>query len=76
MTIPKTEYIAGKKSAPLTKEEHKKLIKYRKNFGSELMCAEAIGIGRSALNRILIVGSGHPDNIEKIKTMLHEPSND
>lgn len=62
--------VASKKSAPLTSNEHIKLIAFRNLYGSEEACAEAIGIGRSALNRILIVGSGHPNNITKIKAVI------
>jgi len=70
-TILQSVYIAANdKSASLTKDEQKELKKFRKLFGSEERCANHIGIGRSALNRILIVGSGNPQNIEKIRGAL------
>lgn len=71
MQIPLTgRLVASKKSAPLTPTEQEKLASYRKMFGSEAECAKSFNIGRSALNRILIVGSGHPDNIKKIRKKL------
>lgn len=58
------------KSVPLTKEELKALKAYRKKFDTEVDCALSIGIDRLPLNRIMMVGSGSPDSIEKIKKAI------
>ena len=60
----------NKKSEALTKDEFKALKKYRSLFGSEEACAVSIGIGRTVLNRILLAGSGHPDTVSKVRTIL------
>lgn len=58
------------KSVPLTKEELKKLKQYRKGFQTEVDCAISIGVDRLVLNRIMTVGSGAPESIEKIRATL------
>lgn len=60
------------KSVPLTKGEIKALKKYRKGFEKEVDCAASIGIDRLVLNRVILVGSGSPDSIEKIKATIGE----
>jgi len=59
------------KSVPLTKDELKALKRYRKGFETEVDCAVSIGIDRLVLNRVMLVGSGSPDTIEKIKATLN-----
>lgn len=59
-----------RKSVKLTKEEHKALKEYRKGFNTEVECAISIQIDRLVLNRVLLVGSGSPETIEKIKAVL------
>jgi len=54
------------KSVRLSRDELKKLKAYRKGFNTAISCAEAIGIPRTVLLRILLVGSGSPDNISKV----------
>lgn len=59
-----------KKSVGLSKDEMNVLRQYRRQFLAELDCAEAIGIGRGPLNRIMLVGSGSPVSIDKIKLAI------
>lgn len=63
------------KSVPLTKQELKALKAYRKRFDTEVDCAVSIGIDRLVLNRIMTVGSGSPESIEKIKAVLPHDNN-
>lgn len=60
-----------RKSVKLTADEFKSLKQYRKGFHTEIECAERLGVDRWILNRILIVGSGAPESIEKIRTGLN-----
>lgn len=60
------------KSVPLTRDELKALKSYRKEFEKEVDCAASIGIDRMVLNRVLLVGSGSPDSIEKIKAAVNK----
>lgn len=62
--------IRKRKSEPLTKEEHKALKAFRKKFHTEVDCAIAIGVDRLVLNRIMLVGSGSPDSIEKVRAAI------
>lgn len=64
-TVTKT-----RKSERLTKEELKALKLYRKGFNTEVDCAVSIGIDRLVLNRVLLVSSGSPITIGKIKIAL------
>lgn len=59
-----------RKSEALTKDEFAALKQYAKGFTTTIDCAESIGINRNVLDRVLIVGSGSPDTIEKIRTTL------
>lgn len=59
-----------RKSDPLTREEFAALKQYRKTFHTAVDCADAIGIKREVLDRVLIVGSGSPETIEKIRTAI------
>lgn len=59
-----------RKSEPLTKEEREALQEYRKGFTTEVDCAISIGIDRLVLNRILMVGSGSPESIIKVRKVL------
>lgn len=61
-----------KKSEALTKDEIKKLKAFRKKFSTEVECAVTIGIDRLVLNRVLLVGSGSPDSISKIRFAIFE----
>lgn len=59
-----------RKSDPLTREEHTALKQYRKTFHTARDCADAIGIAREVLDRVLLVGSGAPETIAKIRTAI------
>lgn len=61
-----------RKSEPLTKDEYTALKQYRKTFHTEIDCAEAIGISREVLGRVLLVGSGSPETIEKIRAAINK----
>jgi hypothetical protein len=58
------------KTVELTASELKKLKAYRKGFYTEVDCAVSIGIDRLVLNRVMLVGSGAPKSIEKIRETL------
>jgi hypothetical protein len=68
-TVP-VEPIKKRKSVHLTRQEIAGLKKYRKGFHTETECAISLGIDRNVLNRILIVGSGAPESIERIRQVL------
>lgn len=59
-----------RKSEPLTKDEQAALKKYCNSFHTAIDCAEAIGISREVLGRVLLVGSGAPETISKIRTAI------
>lgn len=59
-----------RKSELLTKAEIKALKAYRKQFDTEVDCAVSIGIDRLVLNRVLLVGRGAPETIEKIRAAI------
>lgn len=59
-----------RKSVKLTVEEQKTLRAFRKTFELEIDCAESIGIRRETLNRVLLIGSASPENIEKIRAKI------
>jgi hypothetical protein len=59
-----------RRSEPLTKEEFQALKQYRKKFNTAVECAESIGIIREVLDRVLLVGSGSPETIEKIRIAI------
>lgn len=59
-----------RKSVALSKEELAALKKYRSGFLTTVECAESIGINRTPLERVLTVGSGSPETIDKIKKVL------
>lgn len=59
-----------RKSVALTKEEMTALKQFAKTFRTGVECAEAIGIHRNILDRVLLVGSGSPETIEKIRLAI------
>ena len=59
-----------RKSEPLTRDEAVALKKYYKSFHTAADCADAIGISREVLGRVMLVGSGSPETIEKIRTAI------
>lgn len=61
-----------RKSVALTSEEFVSLKNYAKQFNTGIECAENIGIHRNVLDRVLIVGSGSPETIDKIRLVLQD----
>jgi DNA-binding phage protein len=59
-----------RKSEALTKEEFSSLKKFTKGFRTVVECAETIGISREVLDRLLVVGSGSPVTIDKVRSAL------
>lgn len=59
-----------RKSEPLTVAELEALKAYRSGFKTEVDCAISIGIDRIVLNRVLLVSSGSPASIKKIRKVL------
>lgn len=68
--LTSTIHTPRKKSEPLTKGELKKLKGYRKRFSTDVACASTIGIDRNVLGRVILAGSGSPETVEKIRTVL------
>ena len=61
---------AKRKSEKLTKEAFAALKQYAKSFNTGVECAEAIGISRVVLDRVLLIGSASPETIAKVKTAI------
>lgn len=70
-----TTFMKRKKSVKLDTADLKALKQYRKKFSTEVECAITLGIGREVLNRVLIVGSGSPETVAKIKEVLSNENN-
>lgn len=62
--------IKQRKSEPLKGNELSSLKAYRERFDTEVDCAISIGVDRLVLNRVIIVGSGSPASIKKIRKAL------
>lgn len=62
--------IRKKKSVSLTKEERKSLKNFIKKFTTKLDCAEAIGIHRSVLDKVILSGTGAPETVQSIRLAL------
>jgi len=63
-----------RKSEALTRDEMTALKQFAKGFRTTVECAEAIGIHRAVLDRVLIVGSGAPETVEKIRAAINKPA--
>lgn len=59
-----------RKSVKLTKPELSALKLYRKKYNTSVECAISIGIDRVVLDRVILVGSGSPETITKIRAIL------
>lgn len=59
-----------RKSELLTKEEHRALNKYINTFHTVTDAADSIGVSRQTLDRVKIIGSGSPENIQIIREVL------
>lgn len=61
-----------RRSVRLTREEHVALKRYQRKFNTQIECAESIGIGREVLNNVILKGSGSPETISKIRSVLND----
>lgn len=68
--MTETMTMGRRKSVRLTKPEHSALKQYRKKYNTAVECAISIGIDRIVLNNVILKGSGSPETIEKIKSIL------
>lgn len=59
-----------RKSEPLTKAEHKAFLKYYGSFPTKVDAEQVTGIKRQVLDLVAIKGTGSPETIEKIRTVL------
>jgi hypothetical protein len=71
MKVQNTEQ-TKRKSVKLTKDECKQLKSFRKGFSTDGECADALGIERVTLLRVLLAGSGSEKTIGTIKAKLLE----
>lgn len=69
--ITNTEIPKRRKSVRLTKEELKALKEFTKPFNTGVEAAEALGIDRAVMLRVILVGSGAPETIEKIRSVIN-----
>lgn len=69
-TQSKTQTGRKKKSEALTRDEISALKAFLKTFHTIIDCAEAIGIHRVVLDRVLVVGSAAPETIAKIRLAI------
>lgn len=59
-----------RKSVVLAATELRRLKKFREKFNTAVECSEALGIDRAVMLRVLLVGSGSPETIEKIRAVV------
>lgn len=60
-----------RRSALLTETEKRRLTKYMDTFATIVESAEAIGIHRNVLDRVILTGSGSPETVEKIRKAVN-----
>lgn len=65
-----TTQATKRKSEKLSKEAFAAFKQYAKGFNTGVECAEAIGISRVVLDRVLLIGSASPETISKIKAVI------
>jgi len=65
-----------KKSVRLSDAERKNLGEYYETFDTDIDFADDLKMDRVTLKRILVIGSGSPDNIAKIQKRLKKISVD
>lgn len=63
-----------KRSVKLSIEVANSLKHFVDNQPTKIDAAEALGISRVTLDRIMIIGSGKPETVEKITTFLQQNS--
>lgn len=59
-----------RKSESLTADEHRALVKWVNNQPTKVDAAIILDVTRPTLDRILIVKSGSPDSIKKVRAVL------
>jgi predicted DNA-binding protein (UPF0251 family) len=59
-----------RKSVALTTDEFTALKQFASGYRTVVECAEVIGISRVVLDRILLVGSGSPETVQKVRAAL------
>lgn len=67
----KSKNVRRRRSEKLSPIEHQAFKKHVDGFDTQLDAVEALGFNsRQTLRNIYILGSGHPDNINKIRAVL------
>lgn len=61
-----------KKSETLTEEEKLALVSWVNDQPTKIDAAETLGMHRVTMDRIMLAGSGSPDNIAKVRRVLSE----
>ena len=66
-----------RRSVKLTKEELAALKVHRKKYDTQVECAISLGIDRLVMNNVILKGSGSPETISKIRSVLNneKPNN-
>lgn len=54
----------------LTTEERKEFKKLVKSFPTRQAAVKALGMNKNTIERVMLVGSGHPDTIDTIRKQL------
>ena len=65
-----TVFERRRKSERLTPDEYRRLKQVRKRFDYITDMAEQVGLSREVLTRVLQVGSGAPETIEKVRAAI------
>lgn len=65
-----TTKTTNRRSVVLKPEEHKQLKRYIRGFNTMTEAAESLNVSRQVLERIQLVGSGSPVNIEIIRSKV------
>lgn len=68
--IPSLGNMRIRKSEKLTKQEHRAFINWVKGQETKIDAAATLGVARQTLDRLYIIGSGHPDTIQSIRKLI------
>lgn len=60
-----------KRSEKMTKDEHKAFLRFIKSFETKTDVVYTLKISRPTLDAIIYKGSGRPETIQKIRTVLN-----
>lgn len=63
------------RSEKLTSGEWRRLQSWFKKQRTDEDAAVAVDMNRGSLTRIILVGSGHPNNIKKIRAVINPATN-